>query len=546
MTKLRGIFCLIVFIMCCKPVYADYVMPVGIPDPSISWGANQDPIDDAAPPVPSPWSGEIAGYYYIDSSGTDSGRTYGYPGAPRRTIPATLPAGSLVVIAGDDFNTSPNITCNGTSDAWSANRAGAVWIKGVDGSEPTFNGFTVKGTYFYIEEVKIDTYAGFDFGWQTTFGVFRNSEIHDTGNVLSASGAAIGMEGASDVSRNTYMIVYNVLIHDIGAVVDVAGDWHGIKPRIHCRYIWLLNNTIYNTQADGIQTGEASETDHASYVYMGRNTISYCKENCIDTKDGTDFIISENVCSGMRLQTVGNDVGTGITLHESSDWVWFINNRIYDCNQGVTGTSGMTNVYFIGNVVYDINHAGTSLTNYSEPGAAFVIRGVTTSYFINNTIYDSDKGIAIGDSNGPYGVSGNLFSHRSLDSYDIGMAGDPAAAADVNYNLFDTTPGTRINIGGTVYTSVAAYNAATSECANCVEGLPSFKTPGSDFSLQSDSDAIGKNTEDAIYAAFYSRYGIDIKKDLAGNRRPRGATWDSGAYEYRAGGSAISTLLLLF
>ena len=37
-----------------------------------------------------------------------------------------------------------------------------------------------------------------------------------------------------------------------------------------------------------------------------------------------------------------------------------------------------------------------------------------------------------------------------------------------------------------------------------------------------------------MFALFQSRYGVDIRKDVAGKKRPA-TTWDIGAYEFGAG-----------
>src|SRR5688572_7437537 len=100
-------------------------MGIGIPEPPWDWRR-------ATPARPSPWTEEVPGYYYInDITGSDSGRTYGHPGAPRSTIPSILPPGSYVEVAQTYANTKGG-TCFikgiGTTNKWAANSDGPVFV----------------------------------------------------------------------------------------------------------------------------------------------------------------------------------------------------------------------------------------------------------------------------------------------------------------------------------------------------------------------------------------------------------------------------------
>ena len=532
--KSLGVFLLFIFIL---PSFAlAYDPPVGIPDPADSWGGTQDPIDDSAPARPDPWTSDQAGYYYIDSSGTDSGRTYGNPTAPRLTIPTTLSAGSYVEIAGDDFGTySPDITCNGTSAAFSANSAGPVWIVGIDGSEPTFQDFEAQGTYFYVEEINIDTTGGFVFGAQSTRGVFRNSTIDGPGTEVTSNGAGIGFDGADADNQNTYLLVYGCTVRDLGLwTSDHAADFHGMKPRYFSNHVWILENTVYHVQGDSVQTGEASGTTFPEYIYIGRNTMYENKENCIDIKDGSDIIMSENICYGMDTAH-GDDAGEGIVIHEESEWNWAINNTIRDCTVGLICSIG-SNIYFVGNEIYDID-GSTDPASYYGGGVAIHMRSTTTAAaVVNNTIHNSDKGIQFATGNTLVDVSNNLISDRSdASAYDIMV--QTTSTADVDYILHDS--GLRVYWGGTTYTSASAFNSATSECANCpTEGDPTFTNEaGDDFSLQSGSQAIDVGEANSVFTTFSSRYSMSIAQDIDGTSRPQDSVWDIGAYEYTVGPS---------
>jgi len=523
---------LAILLLIASPVFA-YTPPVGIPDPAASWGGTQNPIDDVAPAQPDPWTSEVAGYYYVDSSGTDSGRTYGRPGAPRLTIPTTLPAGSLVIIAGDDFNTSPVITCNGTSAAWSANSAGPVWIKGVHGAEPTFNAFAALGTYFYVEEINLDTTSGFAFGPQSTNGVFRNASIVGPGTEVGTNGAGIGFDGTDADNQNTNLIVYGCTVSGLGLwTSDSAADFHGMKPRYFANHVWILSNTIYHVQGDSVQTGEASGTTFPAYIYIGANTMYENKENCIDVKDGSDIIISGNTCYGMDTAH-GDDEGAGIVLHEDTEYNWIINNLIYSCAVGVICTGG-SNINYIGNVVRDID-GSTDATSYYGSGVALHMRATSSAgSIVGNTIHNCDKGIQFSTGNANIQVANNLISDRSdASAYDIMV--QTTTTADIDYILHDS--GMRTYWGGTTYTSASALATATTECDHCpTEADPLFTNEAGDiFFLGALSPAIGAGVAHQVFTDFSTRYSLSIAKDISGTTRPQSTTWDIGAYEYTTG-----------
>jgi hypothetical protein len=44
----------------------------------------------------------------------------------------------------------------------------------------------------------------------------------------------------------------------------------------------------------------------------------------------------------------------------------------------------------------------------------------------------------------------------------------------------------------------------------------------------------GNPTEEAAFATYQSRYGVDLRYDLARTRRPQSTRWDIGAFESTA------------
>jgi len=101
-------------VLAIQPAAAQWAPPIGIPAPSFG-------ITNVAPAVPNPWTASTPGFYYVEptkTASTDASNTYGTPAKPRKTIPTTLPAGSVVELHGtyDASHSSPaTIVSNGTA-----------------------------------------------------------------------------------------------------------------------------------------------------------------------------------------------------------------------------------------------------------------------------------------------------------------------------------------------------------------------------------------------------------------------------------------------
>jgi hypothetical protein len=505
--------------------HALYTPPIGIPAPPFG-------INETTPAQPTKWpSTPVAGFFYIDNthaSATDANNAYGCPNKPRQTIPNTFSAGSYVEIHGGPYSLS--ITCNGTA-------AQPVWITGTQKNRPIFQGLGIQGTYYIAQYLFFQELNGFGFLYPTSYACIRYCEFDGGGQYSSSNGSGIGFDGNSASERNTYMVVYNNKIHDLGQWnTNENADFHGIKPRYYCHYIWILQNQIYRCQGDSVQTGEANGTDFPRYVYIGGNKMSQNKENGVDIKHGLDIVVSQNKIFGM--DAYGDSAGEGIIIHDSSDNVWVIANTIYQCKLGIVDTGG-TNCWFLGNLIYNID-GSTDPNSLYGLGAAIHFRGTSSGGAVGNTIYNCDKGMQLAAGSN-YFVVNNIFSKRSdPSSYDI-MASS-SLVNTIDYCLFNgpNDDGGRILWGSNSYSSVSAFRSGSNQCVNCPnEGSPLFSNPGYDFSLKPGSPAIdhGTKPKPVGYLEFENRYGIDISKDIYSYPRPQNTAWDIGAFEY---GSAVA------
>jgi hypothetical protein len=168
-----------------------------------------------------------------------------------------------------------------------------------------------------------------------------------------------------------------------------------------------------------------------------------------------------------------------------------------------------------------------------------VVRGSTNHYIINNTFYDVDAGINIpGGGTRYFFMVNNIIANRSqsaeYDFYAGGLSTSVLAGSELKNNLFYNSSTPRINWGGTTYTDLNTFQTSTGRGQNNLYSNPLFVNPaGNDFKLQSASPAKDSGIAHDAYTTFFTRYGIDIKKDIEGKSRPmgKGRLWDIGAFE---------------
>ncbi len=478
--------------------------PVGIPAPP--WPAD---LDTARPALPSPWTAEQAGWYFISDSGcSDSGRTYGYPGASRCSFPSPPPAGSKIVLDGT-IPGETELSFSGTSGS-------PIWVMGYStGSPPTVTGiWGIGGSYKIIDGIAFSN--GLQDGNLYLEG--SNNMIRDLSFVNTYSVS----NGAAVVGGGTNNVMYR-------CTISQAGDWrhsgedidrHGVKVVEGANGVWYVDSSFYHIQGDGIQVGGVTFPASAiNKVYIGRNRAYENLQSCFWTKNATDVIMSENICSDITFSPGGD--GQGLGGQYDPKHVWFLSNTVYNTKAGIK-VSGPNNGdggpwYMIGNKVYAVQ--SDSCSNYGIGALNFRNAGAVTMVF--NTVHDVDMFVAIAVGTSPT-VRNNIFSSK--------RTAPGCAALDVSvpfthdYNLF----------------SAAGYDPGSEP--NKVTAAPLFvNAAGGNFALQAGSPAVNaaSPTEEAAFAAFQARYGFSIRKDFAGTARPQGARWDIGAYEYPSGGSPV-------
>ena len=525
-------------VLCANSSAVAWTPPSGIPAPPFG-------IDEVVPAVPNPWLTSAPGFYYVDKSNpvaTDSGNTYGAPALPRRTIPLSLPAGSVVELHGlyDEPHNSPRgLVVNGT-------KAAPVFIRGTSATtKPVITGYwQVSGSYFVLENLEFAAAGGYAGRNQLYilapigFAVLRFSDVH---GALDHGGINVTSFSTSTVSN---AVIYANTIHDNGDVnATYDQDVHGIAVGARVNNLWIIDNEIYRSSGDGIQIN-AGQTDQATthHIYVGRNRSHHNKQSGMWTKQAVDLVFSQNVIHSHRP---GNSSGGACTgFQYAPHRVWFLFNQIFDCDYGIgTGSdSGLgfgTESYFIGNVISRIHHSGSYNPGTGWSNAAISLPGGVNRYVVSNTMFDVDAGIVSPGSTGAVYMSNNVIAGVTEDQgAHIFLEMAPlSAASSMHRSLLDNP--VRIKWGtGTVYTLSGFKTAFPGQGTGSINGEPLFVNPTTyDLRLQSGSPGIDAGVAESVYQTFYNLYGIDIAKDAAGVVRPQGAAYDMGAYAFGTTGS---------
>jgi hypothetical protein len=505
---------------------------IGIPKPEFG-------LTEEAPPVPDPWTTETPGFYFIEKSGTGASdsRTYGHPGAPRATIPLSLPAGSVVEVHGPYVysHASPRIiVAKGTLEK-------PVFIRGFDSN--VGRQFQIRGTYYIVENLMWSLAPSSDAKppcfkvlSPTNWGVLRNSKL---GGNLTGGGIHVGSSSALGGEVMNVVLVANE-IHDSGDVASPEDqDIHSVAIGWKVSNVWLLDNEIHDSSGSGTQVnaGNATAQPLTHHIYLGRNHVYRTRQAGLFAKQSVDVIVSENKIHDIINTSWSPSKGLGFQY--APDRLWFLFNEVYNCTYGIySGSdSGMgtgRSSYMIGNVIHDIHHLGTTYNASSAwAQAGIMLAGGIERHIVANTIYDCDGGIYCPSSAGSVALVNNIVSKISEPggTHVFVEVGSVAQASIMDNNLFGDTA--RLKWGNNTVRGLSEYQALhASKGTGCIEGDPCFVDPaGANFDLAKDSPAILAGVLADVYATFETLYGIDIQVDKNSQTRPFGAAWDIGAYE---------------
>jgi len=450
---------------------AQWAPPLGIPAPSFGVSEQGGPAT-----------------YFVDNSSpeaTDDGNAQGSPKRPRRTVPSTLPAGSVVEVRGGPYAARQL--------RWTASGAEGrpVFVRGV--GSPVFTGaeLRVEGAFLVIEGIVLEGMP-LRIGLGHHFCV-RRTEIR--GYNPGHNGAAVAM-AATDV-----VLLENHIHHNGNPSATSEEDVHGIKPDTGSSRLWIVDNHIHHNGGDAIQVGSSRSTEPwAEHIYIGRNELHHDRENAVDVKRARDVVISENRIYSYAPTTSSS--GEAVVVHDGPERVWLVNNEIRDAGIGVACT-GATGFYVVGNVIHRIHHPpGLRYDPNSLYGPhAILVYGSAELHAVSNTVFDVDAGISV-PNGGNAVIVNNIIAGLAQGSRAIVVGGRTAQGSTSSPNL--------VGEAGTLFRDPAA----------------------GDFRLRAGAPAIDVGVVPEVYAIFKKMYGLDIARDRASTPRPQGRAFDMGALEY--------------
>lgn len=524
-----------------------YVPPLGIPDPGFG-------IDDVRPARPEPWSSEIPGYYYINQqTGTNTGRTYGTPSAPRQTFPSPIPAGSYVEVHGT-YTSGNNIiiTGKGTNDTWSAGSAGPVWIVGENiSTRPNFTQrLVITGTYIYFDTVYFSTgYGSFQVGSATTgyaadHIVLRNSEAAGNNSVVRSNVSVVG----ASTTPVTNVVIYKNTLHGAGDIAaNYDQDAHATTVGVNTSNVWFLENTIHTSSGSGAQVGGASAGyDTCHHVYYGKNHVYNTRAAGLAVKYASDIVFSQNSLHDLidtrPLYDISKSPSKGVGYQYAPNRLWILYNTIYNASYGIYGGSTNTappewHIWVIGNVIHDIAPPASITYNpensWSEAG--IMMAGGTYKYIVNNTIFNVVGGIYC-PSTSSYQMENNVISNVTTNNgYHVFMDSGTGANASTLKNsiIHQSERDERIRWSSSYIGNLSYVQASTARVVNSLNLDPKFIDAVSrNLKVQPSSPAVEAGIDTDVYSTFYKMYGLSIQYDRDNISRPSGGGWDIGAYEF--------------
>jgi len=454
---------LMLFLLPALSTAASWSPIIGIPEPSFG-------IEEEPPALPSPWTTEQPGFYYVCSNCAGSGnQSYGTPAAPRRNIPTGLSSGDVVVLAGSNNGASINFSCSVNSPCF---------LIADTSNPPTMTGYTTfGGNYYIVDGVHVgvpSNYSGSTMRLSGSHGAFRNGRV--TGQ-LNNGGAGTGGDN---------IVIFNSEITDNGNV-NASGDQdrHGLK--VGGNNIWIIANEFARNSGDGIQVGGIGTRANVHHIYIGGNVSHGNKQTGFWVKEAQHVIVSQNLAYDHKPS--GSSQGEGFGGQYDPQFVWFIFNESRN-NTGGIGFKSSNNgngddFYIVGNFIHD------NISSNFRSGDGWSIASIfswnrASLTIVNNTIHANSGGIHLNGNTGSAAIYNNSITQMQASGAQAILVPD---SRDIEVME-----------------------------ANALDG---------DQTIDQGVDPMSSNDP---YAVFQAQYGIDIQVDFEGKNRPIRA-WDIGAYE---------------
>jgi len=314
--------------------------------------------------------------------------------------------------------------------------------------------------------------------------------------------------------------------------LEIINSTHAGVFLDNCHHITIEDSKTNNTYSSGIGVWYSHD------VRVQNNEVSLaCNdggEECISIVDSYQVVVDHNE---VHHNGPGSEGGEGIDIKQGSHDVTVSHNEVHHLNKRIglytdSWNAHTYNIVFDGNVVHDCTNFGMAIA--SELGG--LIEHVT---FMNNIIYHNfDGGMAVGGwtaegqtvASNPIRhiniINNTIYDNRNSDGLYI--ANPDVKDIKVYNNIIGKNGDSQINIENTPLSEVSLN-------ANLVEGItghygeknqivanPLFvDAKNGDFHLKANSPAINSGISNSVTI-----------HDFDGNKRPKDAILDIGAYEF--------------
>lgn len=363
-------------------------------------------------------------------------------------------------------------------------------------------------------------------------GIIENT---DNGDYSSGKGTD-QVSNAIYITRSSNWEVKNLTIQDI--YIHTYND--ASSTRSVCVSAYDVNNiSIHNNDLNNAYYGISASTnsENVSGINIYNNTVDACSTALV-------VALGNNGTSMDTVNIYNNSIAMGNNWYDEADanhidgiHIWgrsgqpsdtITNLKIYNNIIGGNPSTHSTAMIFLEYTIPSpqiYNNVLYAITNNTADGMIY-IKGntggtATNGKIYHNTIIGKGSGVGIELANS----SGNDIENNIVYSFAYALAEQDSssnvAASDYNvfYGIVQEKGWAR---GGVTKTLVEWQALGLDTHSSILE--PSFADTGShDYRLQS-SDTVAKDKGVTL--------GASWEIDINGVKRPQGATWDIGAYEY--------------
>ena len=527
-------------------------LPSGADFQNHAWINTYDPILEPTP-VPTPGGAPdewvVNMFNHIPGDVGNGGQ--GTIARPRSDLPPSgvHSAGTKIFIYGDNTPLPSSESTNRKRDytGWESKNevvtfkgtsSNICWIVGIGKPRLGVRNLNITNcTHTIFDGIYLESEPGIKSGHvevrSSNYFTFRNGGQY--GQNTTTGGQAFPIMGTSAFPCK-FITYYNNELAYFGDYNLAPGrpkpnDFHGFRPSKYCYWLWCIDNSFHHLSGDACQLNGSNNTnpDYAQrphYVYFAGNEAYRLKENMFDAKNSYHAIVSQNFSYETEedAMIMPNNAEGALTGYH-----WAIANRVtqsgaWGTGGGIRGSGDQANNYtaVIGNLVYDISGTGLQIANQAQ-GANNV------NYWVNNTVVRCNTGFKVNvwqpaQTGWVINLHGNIF-YNCTTEINLDAVGNGNINVQISDNILFDPDGAEV---------IVNRDNIDSE-SNTIFANPQFANPDgnrpTDFLPHPDGAAQGATFEHNVFSDFERLYGIDIRFDGLGSRRPLDTAWTIGAYE---------------